>query len=128
MALPQSEDGDQDNVLVKAEGNMVRINISWTLIDETTSPVVPWGTSPTTFISSSKYPNGIKTPDEQVMFFLDEFQNKGVEYLYRITIGDTNTIRRWGNIEKFTAQKQGIAPVTWKANLTFIAGNVVTVG
>ena len=130
MPLPQAEEGDIDNILVKAEGNAMRIIIQWDLIKESASVVTAYGSSPTTAISSSKYGGSINTPDKMVQFLTDEFQNKGVEYKFQLEIpADAPfAFAREGNIEKITFQKTGRSPVTWKANLTFVSGEIVTVG
>ena len=53
-------------------------------------------------------------------------QSKGVEYRYQIIIADS-AISRYGLIEKLSLQKSGSTPVTWKATLQFVAGDVVTI-
>ena len=53
-------------------------------------------------------------------------QSKGVEYRYQIIIGNS-AISRYGLIEKITLQKSGSTPITWKATLQFVAGDVVTI-
>ena len=138
MPLPQAELGDSQNILVKAEGNALRINISWNLVDGATSVVVPntsdstkYPTGPGPALETgggSKYNGSVGTADEMVQFLTDEFQVKGVEYQFRLIIpGTPNNIQRDGIIEKISLNKTGRAPVTWKATLVFLAGDVVTV-
>ena len=122
MALPQAVLGDAENVLVKAEGNTMRFNVSWILHDQTTSVVSSDGHT----ISSSKYGGSVGTADEQARFLTEEMQSKGVEYRYQIILGDS-AISRYGLIEKLALVKSGSTPVTWKATLQFIAGDVVTI-
>ena len=122
MALPQALLGEAENVLVKAEGNTMRITVAWILHDETTSVVSSDGHT----ISSSKYGGSVGTADEQARFLTEEMQSKGVEYRYQIIIGDS-AISRYGLIEKLSLQKSGSTPVTWKATLQFVAGDVVTI-
>jgi len=122
MALPQAVLGDAENVLVKAEGNTMRFVVAWILHDQTTSVVTSDGHT----ISVSKYNGSVGTADEQARFLTEEMQSKGVEYRYQIIIGDT-AISRYGLIEKISLQKSGSTPITWKATLQFVAGDVVTI-
>jgi len=122
MALPQAVLGDAENVLVKAEGNTIRFVVSWVLHDDDTSVVTSDGHT----ISSSKYDSSVGLADEQARFLTEEMQLKGVEYKYQIIIGNTG-ISRFGLIEKISLQKSGSTPVTWKATLQFIAGDVVSI-
>ena len=74
-----------------------------------------------------KYPSGtITTADEQVRFLLEDFQNSGVEFRYEIDVGDTK-LNKQGAIERLSIRKQGSAPVTYMATLSFIVGDVVTI-
>ena len=122
MALPQATLGDAQNILVKAEGNTMRFVVTWVLHDDDTSVVTSDGHT----ISSSKYGGSVGLADEQARFLTEEMQLKGVEYKYQIIIGNT-AISRFGLIEKITLAKSGSTPVTWKATLQFIAGDVVTI-
>jgi len=122
MALPQAIEGDAENVLVKAEGNTLRFMITWTLHDDDTSVVSSDGGT----ISSSKYGGSVSTADEQARFLTEEFQLKGVEYRYQIVVGNSG-ISRYGLIEKISLMKSGSTPVTWRATLQFVAGDVVTI-
>ena len=122
MALPQAILGDAENVLVKAEGNTMRFTVVWVLHDDDTSVVTSQGGT----IDSSKYGTSVSTADEQARFLTEEMQSKGVEYRYQLVIGDS-AISRYGLIEKLTLQKSGSTPVTWKATIQFIAGDVVTI-
>ena len=133
MALPQSPLGDAANVLVKAEGNTMRFVVAWILHDDTTSVVLPGyvdtdgSTVSSTFvIDSDKYGGSVGTADEQARFLTEEMQLKGVDYRYQIIIGDS-AISRYGLIEKVSLQKSGSTPITWKATLQFVAGDVVTI-
>jgi hypothetical protein len=123
MALPQAILGDAQNILVKAEGNTMRFVITWILHDADTSVVTADGGNT---INSSRYGGSVDTADKQARFLTEDFQLKGVEYKYQIIIGDSN-INRLGLIEKISLQKGGATPVTWKATLQFIAGDVVSI-
>ena len=108
MPLPQAALGAAENVLVKAEGNTMRITVTWVLHDDDTS-VVTVPNNDTTFvvgttttsgfvISSSKYGGSVDTADEQARFMTEEMQLKGVEYRYQIVVGNSG-ISRYGLIE-----------------------------
>jgi len=122
MPLPQATLGDAENVLVKADGNTMRFVVSWILHDDTTSVVTSDGHT----ISQSKYNGSVGLADEQARFLTEEMQSKGVEYRYQIIIGNS-AISRYGLIEKISLQKSGSTPITWKATLQFVAGEVVTI-
>ena len=122
MALPQAVLGDAENVLVKAEGNTMRFVVTWTLHDDDTSVVTSDGGT----IDNSKYGASVSTADEQARFLTEEFQSKGVEYRYQIIIGNS-AISRYGLLEKLSLAKSGTTPVTWRATLQFVAGDVVTI-
>ena len=130
MPLPQAELGDAENILVKAEGNSLRVTLVWNLVNEETTVVTSDGAT----INSSKYAGGtITKADEMMQFLTDEFQSKGVEYKYRLDIPPntndsvTQTFSRFGSIEKLALSKTGRAPVTWRASISFVAGDLVTV-
>ena len=130
MPLPQAEFGDAQNILVKAEGNSLRVTIVWNLVNEETTVVTSDGAT----INSSKYAGGtITNADEMMQFLTDEFQSKGVEYKYQLIIPSntndsvTQTFSRFGSIEKLSITKSGRTPVTWRASLSFVAGDLVTV-
>ena len=122
MALPQAVLGDAENVLVKAEGNTMRFTVVWVLHDDDTSVVTSQGGT----IDNSKYGSSVSTADEQARFLTEEMQSKGVEYRYQLIIGDS-AISRYGLLEKLSLIKSGSTPVTWKATIQFIAGDVVTI-
>ena len=124
MPLPESPTGDKENILVKAEGNTLRINLSWTLIKEPSSVVT--ATLPTV-VDSTKYPTGVKTPDEQARFLIEDFQSVTLLQQYQVILVENN-LTRLGSLEGISLSKSGSTPVTWKANLKFISGDVVTVG
>ena len=122
MPLPQAALGAAENVLVKAEGNTMRFTVVWVLHDDDSSVVSSQGHT----ISSSKYGGSVSTSDEQARFLTEEMQSRGVEFRYQIIVGDS-AISRYGLIEKLALVKSGSTPVTWKATLQFIAGDVVTI-
>ena len=134
--------GDNNNVLTKADGNSVRISLSWILHDEdddivvannynTGGTTVGGGTSPYGFGSDS----GVRLADSQVKFLINNqlesgstqsgFQATYLDDVYQIIIGNIG-FSRVGLIESLQVSKSGDKPVTWSAMLSFIAGDVVT--
>ena len=140
MPLPQAN--DELNVLTKTSGNTLRITVSWIITDEDDTVVLGnsvlddalGGNTPAQIadlkeadLTTQKYLDGtVNTADEQARFLTEDFQSLGVEYQYKIIFGATG-IERLGSIERISLNKTGSTPVTWKASLTFIAGDVVTV-
>ena len=143
MPLPQAELGDAQNVLVKAEGNAMRISLQWNLVNESSNVVTSnvggdeGGAGPalTTITDSGGtqiFGSTITQADEMMQFLTSVFQNKGIEYKYSITIpSGSDTVKdffRFGAIERVSITKTGRAPVTWRVNLVFVAGDLVAIG
>ena len=143
MPLPQAELGDAQNILVKAEGNAARISIQWNLVNESSNVVTSnvggdeGGAGPalTTITDSGGtqiFGSTITQADEMMQFLTSVFQNKGIEYKYSITIpsgsGTVKDFFRFGAIERVSITKTGRAPVTWRVNLGFVAGELVAIG
>jgi hypothetical protein len=139
MALPLA--GDASNILTKAEGNTLRVTISWVIHDETTNVVeannlndegatVGGGTTPFGFGSDT----GVVLADNQVKFLLNNqkeinpsqsgIQSTYIEDKYQIVIGNIG-FSRVGLIESVEVNKSGDTPITWNASLNFVAGAVV---
>lgn len=134
-AMPLPLAGDANNVLTKAEGNTLRVSVSWTIHDEATDVILanPYDTSGAS-AGSGTTPFGLTTKrlaDDQVKFLLNNqaesgatysgFQSTYIEDKYQIIIGNIG-FSRVGLIESVEVSKQGTAPVTWNATLSFIAG------
>lgn len=135
--------GDANNVLTKAEGNTIRITVGWVLHDDDSDVVLPnnyntagttvgGGTTPVGFGSDTT----LKLADNQVKFLLNNqaegsnpsnsgFQTTYLDDVYQIVIGNIG-FSRVGLIESLQVSKAGDTPVTWKATMAFIAGDVVT--
>ena len=133
MALPLA--GDASNVLTKAEGNTLRVTVSWTLHDEATDVILqnPYNTEGSS-VGGGTTPFGLttkKNADDQVKFLVNNqaetspafsgFQSTYIEDKYQIIIGNIG-FSRVGLIESIEVSKQGSTPITWTANLSFIAG------
>lgn len=145
VATPLPESNDTLNVLTKADGNAIRIQVSWVIHDESTDVVLAnnynldgtagTGTTPVPFPQYSS-DTGFRLADHQARFLLEPngllsgasgIQVTGLTDVYQIIIGNTGFSRQ-GLIESITLNKSGTTPVTWNANLSFIVGNVITGG
>lgn len=119
--MPLPEEGADDNLLIKIEGNSATINLAWTIKNESTSPItVPSGST-------------ITEPIEQVNYFMNEpgdgsFQPSSIEDNYRIQIkeGSTVVFEKLGFFTKFSISSGGGTPITWEVNTTLIVGDVIT--
>ncbi len=134
-AMPLPLAGDANNVLKKAEGNTCRISVSWVLHDEASDVILqnPYNTDGSS-VGGGTTPFGLttnKNADDQVKFLVNNqaetspsfsgFQTTYIEDKYQIIIGNIG-FSRVGLIESIEVSKQGSTPITWTANLSFIAG------
>lgn len=145
VATPLPESNDTLNVLTKADGNSIRVTVSWVIHDENTDVVLPnnytltgastTGTTPVPFSQFSS-DTGFRKADHQVRFLLEPnglmsnasgIQVTGLTDVYQIIIGNTGFSRQ-GLIENIQITKAGTAPVTWNATMSFVCGNVITGG
>jgi hypothetical protein len=145
VATPLPESNDTLNVLTKADGNTIRVTVSWVIHDESTDVVLAnnytlsggstTGTTPVPFSQFSS-DTGFRLADHQVRFLLEPnglvnngsgIQVTGLTDVYQILIGSTGFSRQ-GLIESIQVSKQGTSPVTWNATLVFVCGNVITGG
>ena len=146
-ATPLPMAGDNSTILTKADGNTLRITVSWIIHDDNGNTVelnpydtagVSVGYSPQTKINGFGATNelamiALRKADAQVKFLSQAnfhptdsgFQPTQIEDKYQIIIGEVG-ISRVGLIESMSFSKQGSSPVTWAASLTFISGDVIT--
>lgn len=111
--FPIPELRDTCNILVKAEGNRLQINISWTMIDEPATIFAP---------SAGHAAQNIATVQQQLDFWLNTFQVNSIEDAYLIAV---DGITRMGTFRKISFSKSETTPITYSARLEFISGNVV---
>ena len=119
--MPLPEEGADDNILIKIEGNSATMALAWTIKNEVTSPI--------TFPAAST----ITEPIEQVNYFMNEpgdgaFQPSSIEDNYRVQIKEGSTVvyEKLGFFTKFAISSGGSSPVTWEINTTLIIGDVIT--
>lgn len=118
--LPLPEESDDDNVLVKVEGNTTTIKFSWVIKDEATTTVSTDDSTP--------IPASVLTANQQVLFFMNMFQPKSIDDKFRVFVDDTgDDFKKDGFFTKFTFRKQNTETVTFRATADFIVGDVITV-
>lgn len=137
--LPLS--GDEQNVLVKSDGNSLRINVSWVLHDDDDDVILPNNydvNGNNVGGGTTLYGTGLvgalhRQADSQMKFLLNAqtsafsgFQVSDIDDNYQIIIGETKFSRQ-GLIESLSISKSGTTPITWAANLAFISGDVATI-
>lgn len=138
-STPMPMDHDGSNVLTKADGNTMRISVSWIIHDDDGVVVAPnvYNTAGSnvgggTAISGYGSDSSIKLADNQVKFLTipnssatSGFQITDISDIYQILIGNVG-VSRLGLIENLSVSKSSSTPITWTASLTFISGDVVT--
>ena len=122
--MPLPEEGADDNILVKIEGNSATMSLNWVIKNETTTPVT---------VTESGGASGVLTALQQVGYFTNEpgegsFQPHSIEDNYRIQLKDGSTViwEKLGFFTKFTFSMQGNSPVIFNATASFIVGDVIT--
>jgi hypothetical protein len=119
-ALPLPEETDDDNVLVKVEGNTTQITFSWLIKPETSTMV--------TTDDSSPLPSTVQTVNEQLRFFSNMFQPRSIDDKFRFTVDDGNDdIQKNGFYTKFSFRRTSSEVLTYRAKCNFIVGDVITV-
>jgi hypothetical protein len=136
MALPET-DTDQA-ILTKAEGNVEKINFSWIIKDEATSPVMEAnGDAINSFTVTDIIGNNTtwdpRTPDGAYVWFTNFFEKLGVSdnFKYRFEIYDMDTsqglLNKYGIISRISMTKGAADPAVYNATIEFTVGNDVTV-
>ena len=136
--MPMPEQSDDEQVLVKIEGNSTQITISWLIHEETTDQATAYG---------SYSVGDTKTIWEQLGFLQDEekFMPNGINDAYDIVVdangnqtaaslgrvtavaGDpTRDLYFTGFIQALTITTGSSEPATLRAQITFIVGANVT--
>ena len=116
-ALPLPEEGAEENVLVKVEGNSNSVRINWVVYDNDENQEVLAGAT-------------TKTLFEQWNFIEDNMQADGIESSARLQIEDdsSNILKKWDGITgEFTFNLVGNSPVGLVTSFLFQQGTVVSV-
>lgn len=119
--LPLPEESDDDNVLVKVEGNTTVIKFSWIVKPETTTMV--------TTDDGTTIPSSVITANDQVLFFMNMMQPRSIDDKFRVLVDDPtdSNLSKEGFFTKFTFRKQNTETLTYRATADFIVGDVITV-
>jgi len=118
--MPLPEETDDDNVLVKVEGNTTTIKFSWLIKQESSTMV--------TTDDSTPIPTSVATANQQVLFFMNVFQPRSIDDKFRVFVDDTaDDLKKEGFFTKFTFRRTSNETVTYRASCDFIVGDVVTV-
>ena len=115
MPLPQQ--ADNQNVLIKVEGNTTTANISWKIRERSSTPFTGSG------LPSGVYSNKL-TPLQQIEVFKDNFVPVTVGDSYQLTIG--NSLVMVGTLMKMSFTVSAQSPVVWDGSLQFVHGNVAS--
>jgi len=129
--MPMPEERDEENILLKMEGNTTNVNLSWTIKEESSNVA-------TTHNSFGAIGN-TQTIWQQLKFFDFYFVPSSMIDKYDICIGDGTEgtlsqefpspgflYQKSGYIPKLSFRMGADAPVTMNATLNFIVGNVVS--
>lgn len=117
--LPLPEETDDDNVLVKVEGNTTTMTFAWIIKPETSTTVSTDDSTP--------IPANVKTVNQQILFFMNMFQPRSIEDKFRIFVDDVaDDISKEGFFTKFTFRRMSTETVTYRATVEFIVGDVIT--
>tara|TARA_R110000824_G_scaffold126963_3_gene286779 strand:+ start:1043 stop:1807 length:765 start_codon:yes stop_codon:yes gene_type:complete len=108
IVVPQAP--DTDVILVKVEGNITTVTITWTVIDDGTTP-----------FSGN---NSAITAQAQVNHFKTSFVPVVVEDRYSLVLGTGSDAMTFaGTIQKMSFTVSGRSPVAWEGTLQFIHGD-----
>ena len=133
--MPMPEERDEENILLKLEGNTTNITLAWTVKEESSN----LGTMHNPESGGITNIGNTQTIWEQLKFFDTYFVPSSMVDQYDICIGDgtEGTLSHEFPTPGFLYQKSGYvpkvgfrinssAPVTMDASLNFIVGNVVS--
>tara|TARA_R100000808_G_scaffold9877_1_gene26787 strand:- start:4177 stop:4989 length:813 start_codon:yes stop_codon:yes gene_type:complete len=129
--MPLPEEDDEEQIIVKVEGNSSTVSVSWLIKEETSNmgaantPSFSWGAD-------------IKKVWEQVSFLQEKFVPTSVSDSFEICFDAEDVVtgiltnnaafdfKKAGTITKLGFRIPSNEPATLRATLTFMVGNVVT--
>ncbi len=127
--------------LTKAEGNIEKINFTWTIMNEETSPVFDGSGNNLGSWTRAVHPDGtsggtwdLKTADGLFVFFTNVFEKIGISdnFKFQLVIEDDDgvryTLKKYGIIQRIGIQKSANDPATYIAMIEFQVGDDVTIG
>ena len=136
--MPLPEEDSDENVLIKVEGNTTTMDISWTILNDTSpagSGDIIWDASLGKWRSDTV--DASMNTFEQVMDLEDRFSPKSITDFFQVKIFDTDAsaadksaknpkYTKEGLLQGFTFRTDSSSPVNWVGNMQFIEGSVVT--
>jgi len=136
--MPLPEEDSDENVLIKVEGNTTTMDISWTILNDTSptgSGDIIWDSSLGKWRSDTV--DDSMNTFEQVMDLEDRFSPKSITDFFQVKIFDTDAsavdkseknpkYTKEGLLQGFTFRTDSSSPVNWVGNMQFIEGSVVT--
>jgi len=123
--MPLPEESDEENILVKMEGNTKTIPLAWTMLEQ-------GGVIGTSFTYGSNVwtlngDAGSRTSIQQLEFW-DEFAPNSIVDGYSFGIyedGNDQGYIKDGSLTKFRASISGSSPIVWNINCDFIVGSAI---
>ena len=134
--MPLPEEDSDENVLIKVEGNTTTMDISWTILNDTSpagSGDIIWDASLGKWRSDTV--DASMNTFEQVMDLESRFAPTSITDFFQVKIFDTDATDKTANASKytkdgllqgFTFRTDSSSPVNWVGNMQFIEGSVVT--
>ncbi len=134
--MPLPEESDQENILVKMEGNTQIVPVSWTLKTETTAMIGKntagesfWHDAGTWKLKDPTTANHL-SQFEQINWLQNIFAPNSVDDGYQFAIYDDDdgtgaVFIRDGSITNLRFAISGNSPVVWDASCNFIVGDAV---
>ena len=123
--MPLPEEGAEENILVKMEGNTQTIPFSWTTMKE--DNVVGTDFTYGGGVWSLQNPRGMDALD-QIKFWEgfapDSVGDKFSFFIYEDGVSEARYFNE-GSITKIRHSISGSSPVVWNTNLDFIVGSVI---
>ena len=130
--MPLPEENDEENILMKIEGNTTNLALSWVIKEETSNTA-------TSYNGGGDEIGDTQTIYEQMKFFDYFFVPTSLTDSYDICIADGTegniddvnpspgfVYRKTGYVPKINFRISGSTPITIEASISFIVGNVVT--
>jgi len=116
--MPLPEEGQEENILIKVEGNSGAVPLSFLIKDYATNQ-----------ITGSGITGDSKTVFEQILVVKNQFRPKSIDDAYEIAIvdGGTDKIVWNGTIIKISTRFTSMEPVSARVTISFLEGNVITI-
>lgn len=118
--IDMPENSKAKAVATKLTGNVMKITVIFLLKDYT-------GDVPT-LVDELTGGSAILTIDQQINFLLNTFENRGLDYRYRLSISDTNPPFSYdGVVDKISIDQSEETAHNYRCTITFTVADVITV-